>query len=85
MKSSWRYGRPRRRLAVGISAATGSYPDQTGDMVRAASWAEGTFARRSAPGKVQLEAIGEELRMSNYGARPTDGATGDSSRARSAP
>jgi hypothetical protein len=64
-------------LVAGVSAAVTSGHDRTGETVRAARWAD-RVCGTTGSWEGQLEAIRDEIRKSNYGARQNDGGSGDS-------
>jgi hypothetical protein len=64
-------------LLLGIGVAIGNSADNTGDTVRASSWADDVCGTVGA-WEGQLEAIGDSVNLSNVGARRSDGASGDS-------
>lgn len=63
-------------LAVIVASAAIGGRDDTGEAVRADPWAEHTCQAVGA-WEGDLEAIGDELRESNSGARQNDGGSGD--------
>jgi hypothetical protein len=63
-------------VIIGVSAAVAGQ-DNAGQTVSAASWADDVCGAVGA-WEGQVEAIGDELAQSNYAARRSDGATGDS-------
>jgi hypothetical protein len=62
---------------AGAVAATGNGRDNSGKTVRTSSWANNVCGTVGA-WEGQLEDIRDELRFSNFGARRTDGGSGDS-------
>jgi hypothetical protein len=62
---------------AGAVAATGNGRDNTGKTVRTSSWANDVCGTSGA-WEGQLEDIRDELRFNNFGARRTDGGSGDS-------
>jgi hypothetical protein len=63
-------------VVTGVVAAVGS-SDNTGETVRAASWADDVCGTTGA-WEGQLEAIRDEMSKNNYAARQNDGGSGDS-------
>ena len=64
-------------LLLGIGVAISDGADHKGDTVKASNWADdvcGTVGSWEG----QLEAIGDDVKLSNVGARQSDGASGDS-------
>jgi hypothetical protein len=64
-------------LVSGVVAAIGNGHDHTGDTVRAPRWAQDVCGTTGS-WEGQIEGIRDELRDSNFAARQSDGATGDS-------
>jgi len=62
-------------VVTGVVAAVGS-TDNTGETVRASSWADDVCGTTGA-WEGELEAIRDELRLSNFAARRNDGGSGD--------
>lgn len=63
-------------LAVIIAAAAIGGRDNSGEEVRTAAWADDVCGAASA-WQGQLEAIGDQVSLSNVGARRNDGGSGD--------
>lgn len=63
-------------VITGVLAGVGN-GDNTGETVEASGWADDVCGSVGA-WEGQLEAIGEEVQESNYGARQNDGGSGDS-------
>jgi hypothetical protein len=63
-------------VVTGVVAAVGN-SDNTGETVRASSWADDVCGTTGA-WEGQLEAIRDEMRASNFAARQNDGGSGDS-------
>lgn len=63
-------------VAVILASAAVGGRDNTGEEVRASSWADDVCGTVGA-WEGQLEAIGDELRLNNVGARRNDGGSGD--------
>ncbi len=64
-------------LVSAVVAAVDNGSDHAGETVRAASWADDVCGTTGA-WEGQLEAIRDEMRASNFGARRSDGGSGDS-------
>jgi hypothetical protein len=62
---------------AGAVVATGNGRDNSGEVVRTSAWANDVCGTIGA-WEGQLEDIRDELRFSNFGARRTDGGSGDS-------
>jgi hypothetical protein len=64
-------------VVTGVAAAVSSGNDHSGETVRASKWAQAVCGTTGA-WEGQLEAIRDQIRGNNYGARRNDGGSGDS-------
>jgi hypothetical protein len=64
-------------VVVGVTAAISSGRDHSGETVRTSKWAD-RVCGTTGSWEGELEAIRDEIRKNNYGARQSDGGSGDS-------